>query len=131
MRSDASDRQRSAATRSSTCRHSPPEVLGSVAGFDEAQHHLARRLPLGRVVARALRGLTTWRGGDTEGWSDFGAEQAAEIVVWALMDRPVWPVYLDYRDCADLTAGYEALTGTAPLHGYTDYCGETRSAATA
>ena len=38
-----------------------------------------------------LRGLDAWQGTDPERWNDYGAEQAAEIVVWALIDRPIWP----------------------------------------
>ena len=71
--------------------------------------------------AMELRGLEQWRG-DAADWHDLGAEHAAEIMVWGLMDRPVWPAYLPASSCADLQAGYETLTGRPPLHGYTDFC---------
>ena len=81
-----------------------------------------------------LRGLDAWQGTDPERWNDYGAEQAAEIVVWALIDRPIWPVRVRYQSCADLAAAYGQLTGRPPLHGYSDYCdpdGVTTSATTA
>jgi hypothetical protein len=69
-----------------------------------------------------LRGLTEWRNDDPERWHERGAEQAAEIMVWGLMDRPVWVVRLPDATCADLLAGYRTLVGSAPVHGYTDFC---------
>jgi hypothetical protein len=66
-----------------------------------------------------LRGLETWRGGE---WHDRGAEHAAEIMVWGLIDRPVRPGHIDNNTCAELQAGYETLTGQAPLHGFCDIC---------
>jgi hypothetical protein len=69
-----------------------------------------------------LRHLSVWQGPDPERWDEYGAEQAAEIVVWALMDRPIWPARITYESCADLRAAYETLTGSAPLHGFTEYC---------
>jgi hypothetical protein len=69
-----------------------------------------------------LRGLTEWRNDDPERWHERGAEQAAEIMVWGLMDRPVWVVRLPDASCGDLLTGYETLVGRAPVHGFTDFC---------
>jgi len=67
------------------------------------------------------RGLDHWRSEDAE-WHERGAEQAAEIVVWGLMDRPIRSIRIGDHSCAQLRAGYLLLTGEEPLHGYTDYC---------
>lgn len=67
-----------------------------------------------------LRGLDEWRGSDVE-WNDRGTEQAAEIVLWGLMDRPVQLVRVE-TSCDALLEGYVTLTGQAPLHGYSDFC---------
>lgn len=66
-----------------------------------------------------LRGLETWRDGT---WHERGAEHAAEIMVWGLIDRPVRPGHIDQNSCAELLAGYTTLTGQPPLHGYCDIC---------
>jgi hypothetical protein len=68
-----------------------------------------------------LRGLAGWRSPDLE-WEERGSEQAAEIMVWGLIDRPVWIVRIPDHSCAELRAGYVTLTGRGPLHGYTDLC---------
>lgn len=68
-----------------------------------------------------LRGLSSWREGD---WHDRGAEHAAEIVVWGLIDRPVRPGHIDNTTCVALLAGYRTLTGADPLHGFTEVCAE-------
>ena len=72
----------------------------------------------------ALRGLHTWRGSDPNGedWLERGAEHAAEIMTWGLLDWPMMVVFIPDNTCADLLAGYETLTGRPPLHGFTDYC---------
>jgi hypothetical protein len=66
-----------------------------------------------------LRGLAEWRNGD---WHDRGAEHAAEIIAWGLIDRPTRPGHIDQNTCDDLLAGYLTLIGEAPLHGYTEAC---------
>jgi hypothetical protein len=68
-----------------------------------------------------LRGLERWRGSDLA-WHEAGAEHTAEILVWGLMDRPVWIVRIDDVSCEELMEGYDTLTGSVPVHGYTDYC---------
>lgn len=66
-----------------------------------------------------LRGLKTWRDAP---WHERGAEHAAEIMVWGLIDRPVRPGHIDHNSCDELLAGYETLTGQPPLHGFCDIC---------
>ncbi len=67
-----------------------------------------------------VRGLQQWRG-DAE-WHDRGAEHAASIITWGLMDRPVRPGHISGDTCAELQLGYETLTGRPPLHGFHDLC---------
>jgi len=69
-----------------------------------------------------VRGWQYWLNYDDAAWEDNGAEQAAEIMVWGLSDHAVPVMRIDQRTCADLRAGYVALTGLEPLHGYTTYC---------
>ena len=78
--------------------------------------------PERRAAFLALRGLREWRNDDPERWIERGAEHAAEIMVWGLIDRAVRIVRLEANSCADLLAGYRVLTGTEPLHGHTDAC---------
>ncbi|MCP3994600.1 MAG: DUF3387 domain-containing protein [bacterium] len=66
-----------------------------------------------------LRGLDSWRDGE---WHERGAEHAAEIIVWGLIDRSVKPGRINQNSCSELLTGYETLTGGAPLHGHTDAC---------
>jgi hypothetical protein len=75
-----------------------------------------------RAQFMAIRGLHQWRANGKTDWHELGAEHAAEIMVWGLMDRPIRIVYLPHASCAELLAGYLTLTGRPPLHGYTTYC---------
>lgn len=76
-----------------------------------------------------LRGLETWVGGDE--WDQRGAEQAAEIVTWGVMDENIsvrwletdavgtttetWRLFKVPDSTPDLlAAAYESLTGDAP-----------------
>jgi hypothetical protein len=71
---------------------------------------------------RELRGWTHWRNYEEAAWHENGTEQAAEIMVWGLVDRPMAMVRISGNSCAELEAGYVTLTGTAPLHGFRDKC---------
>jgi len=51
-----------------------------------------------------------------------GAERVAEILMWGLIDRPTGEITIRDHGCDALEAGYRALTGDAPLHGYRDHC---------
>ena len=66
------------------------------------------------------RNLTGWREGD---WHERGAENAAEVLVWGLLDRPFNSVYIYANSCDDFQTGYLQLVGHEPLHGFTDFCG--------
>jgi hypothetical protein len=69
-----------------------------------------------------LRGWTHWRNHDDAAWHENGTEQAAEIMVWGLIDRPLAMVRIDQNSCDELDAGYRTLTGRRPLHGFRDEC---------
>jgi hypothetical protein len=71
---------------------------------------------------KQLRGWIHWRNFDKAEWHDNGTEQAAEIMVWGLIDRPLAIIRIDQNSCDELDAGYRVLTGQAPLHGYRDAC---------
>lgn len=75
-----------------------------------------------KAAFRQLRGWTHWRNYDAAEWHDNGTEQAAEIMVWGLIDRPLAMVRIDQNSCDELDAGYRTLTGRAPHHGYRDAC---------
>lgn len=75
-----------------------------------------------KAAFQQLRGWTYWRNYDKAAWHDNGTEQAAEIMVWGLIDRPLAMIRLDQNSCDELDAGYRTLTGRAPLHGFRDEC---------
>lgn len=77
-----------------------------------------------RSAFQAVRGWTVWIDYTRAEWEDNGAEQAAEIILWGLSDHAVPVLKIDHHTCADLKAGYVALTGLQPLHGYTNLCDE-------
>jgi hypothetical protein len=69
-----------------------------------------------------LRGWTSWLDYKRAKWEDNGAEQAAEIIAWALSPHPIGVVKIHPNSCKDLHDGYVALTGREPLNGYTKLC---------
>ena len=75
-----------------------------------------------KATFQELRGWIHWRNHDAADWHDNGSEQAAEIMVWGLIDRPLALIRINQNSCDELDAGYRALTGQAPLHGYRDLC---------
>lgn len=70
------------------------------------------------------RGLTQWWGQERAHWAEYGAEQAAEVLVWGLFDRPIRASQTTppYDECARLRTAFVLLTGDQPLHGYEDRC---------
>jgi hypothetical protein len=68
------------------------------------------------------RGLHQWWGTEHEHWGEYGAEQAAETIVWGVIDRPIRASQIPppYNNCGHLRTAYLMLTGRPPLHGYTD-----------
>jgi hypothetical protein len=69
-----------------------------------------------------LRGWTYWLDYRHADWEDNGAEQAAEIIAWALSEDPTPVIRIRPNGCEDLHDGYVALTGREPLHGHTQRC---------
>jgi hypothetical protein len=69
-----------------------------------------------------LRDLESWWDDGSAPWHTFGAEHAAHVVMWGLIDRPIRLATIPDSGCAELEAGYVVLTGQAPLHGFTDLC---------
>ena len=75
-----------------------------------------------KLAFQELRGWEHWRNYQAADWHENGTEQAAEIIVWGLIDRPIGMIRIDQNSCDELSAGYQTLTGTTPLHGYRDHC---------
>jgi hypothetical protein len=71
-----------------------------------------------------LRNLKQWWDDGSTPWHGYGAEQAAQIIVWGLIDRPIRIATIPDSSCVELRAGYVLLTGRPPLHGYTNLCDE-------
>ena len=74
-----------------------------------------------KAAFQSLRNAPSWRSRDVA-WHERAAEQAAEIMVWALIDRPVGVIRIYDNSCEQMHEAYETLTGLAPLHGYEDHC---------
>jgi hypothetical protein len=68
----------------------------------------------GRARFLSARGLAAWWDPDLE-WAELGAEHAAEIVAWGLMDEALPIARLPDASCDRLEEGYRMLTGTSPL----------------
>lgn len=77
-----------------------------------------------KAAFQELRGWVHWRDYEAVPWHENGTEQAAEILVWGLIDRPLAMVRIEQNSCGELEAGYRALTGRPPLHGYRNHCDE-------
>lgn len=75
-----------------------------------------------RAAFQAVRGWEHWHDYEAAEWYENGTEQAAEIMVWGLLDQPIKIMRINDASCDQLDAGYRALTGDAPLHGFTDRC---------
>ena len=74
-----------------------------------------------KTAFQELRGWDVWRDYDNVAWADNGTEQAAEVIAWGVHDV-VAAIGIDHRGCADLAAGYRALTGADPAQGLTTIC---------
>ena len=61
-----------------------------------------------------LRELDSWVDPD-RGTYEWGAEHAAEVVSWGLMDAPVEIIRIDDTDPAALEAAFQLLVGRPPL----------------
>lgn len=67
-----------------------------------------------RSVFLAERGLTAWVDADCPPHR-WGAEHAAEVVSWALMEEPIRIVRIHDVEPARLAVAFEVLTGRQPL----------------
>ena len=63
----------------------------------------------GREFFVALRGLDAWA--EPAPWSQRGAEHAAEVMAWGLMDVEILVVSVAPNDVASLTVAFRTLTG--------------------
>ena len=70
------------------------------------------------------RRLSQWWGDEREHWAEYGAEQAAETIVWGVIDRPVRASQIPppYDDCGRLRTAYAMLTGRSSVRGHTEGC---------
>jgi hypothetical protein len=72
--------------------------------------------PADRAAFTALRdGVTAWAGSGIP-WSELGAEHAANVVAWGLMETPGAISRTYPNDPDSMTVAFEVLTGTGPLH---------------
>lgn len=60
-----------------------------------------------------LRGAVAWNGVGT--WEHQASEQAADILAWGLIDRPLRIVVAGPSERADLVAAFVVLTGREPI----------------
>lgn len=67
-----------------------------------------------KAAFRELRGWTYWRNYEAAAWHENGTEQAAEIVMWGVIDRPVELIRITQNSHDELVAGYRTLTGLDP-----------------
>jgi hypothetical protein len=81
--------------------------------------------PERRAAFLAVRGLREWRNDDPERWGERGAEHAAEVLVWGLMDHPVRLVQIDRTSCGELLVAYLVLTGGLPAGDLAERCSAT------
>ena len=75
-----------------------------------------------QAAFKALRGFEHWRDYEAAAWHENGTEQAAEFIVWGLLDRPYSMIRIYHSGCDELERGFEILTGRPPLHGFVDRC---------
>lgn len=105
------------------CTSDPGSTTGFLVLHETAHAWAAHDLDDDRRAAfQALRGWTHWSNHDAVDWHENGSEQAAEIMVWGLIDRPVGIARIHDHSCEALDAGYRTLTGQPPLHGHRNHC---------
>jgi hypothetical protein len=61
-----------------------------------------------------LRGLDIWQDKSVP-WEEQGAEHAAEILAWGLMDESLFLTSIGETETLQLAEAFELLTGTMPL----------------
>jgi hypothetical protein len=105
------------------CTSEPGKVTEALVLHETAHAWAAHGLSDERKAdIHSLRRWTYWRNHEEADWRENGSEQAAEMILWGLIDRPVRIVTINEHSCEDLDAGYRVLTGQPPLHGFEDSC---------
>lgn len=82
--------------------------------------------PADRAAFQRLRGNEVWHDYDAAPWHENGTEQAAEIVLWGVIDRPAPMIRITQNSCDELRAAFRVLTGFDPLPSTHDRCGDAR-----
>ncbi|MEL7156441.1 MAG: hypothetical protein AAFN30_07570 [Actinomycetota bacterium] len=108
------------ATADDLCRDGTGTALATAAKFC-ALHELSHGWLIEHAT-EAVRsafldhaGLEVWYAGDETPWHRRGAEYAAEVVAWGLMDKPLRLIRIESPDCDHLEAGFHLLTEARPL----------------
>jgi branched-subunit amino acid transport protein len=89
--------------------HGPPRAGARVGP------HLVGRADAAGLPRRC--GLEAWYGHRDVPWADRGVEQAAEILMWGLLETPSPLPRLHRPSCESLLAAYRTLTDALPTHG--------------
>lgn len=79
-----------------------------------------------RDAFQRLRGNEVWHDYDAAPWHENGIEQAAEIVLWGVIDRPAPMIRITKNGCDELRAAFRVLTGVDPLPASHDRCDDAR-----
>ena len=69
-----------------------------------------------REELMAIRTIKGWRDGE---WHERGAEHAAEIITWGVIDQPLNITTIEENSCQELRTGYATLTGDYSTQGHT------------
>jgi hypothetical protein len=77
-----------------------------------------------RAAFLELRDLEEWWDNGSAPWHTYGAEQAAQIIAWELIDHHIHIAVVPNSDCLDVRTGYVLLTGRPPLHRHPNPCDE-------
>lgn len=98
------------------CVADPDSKVGRLIALHELGHLWAEnRLDQATIDGfLTMRGLADWTNNDVPP-HEWGAEHAAEVLSWGLMDEPVRIVRIYDASPEALTAAFEVLTGTTPL----------------
>ena len=74
-------------------------------------HSVSERV---QITFLDMRDLEAWNDRN-QAWNLRGAEHAADIIAWALMDQEVWMYRIRPNDFDSLQAGFQLLTGKQPV----------------
>ncbi len=102
------------------CRNDDDSTLANPAKFC-ALHELAHGWLIEYASAETKThflnhtNLSAWMPTEETPWHERGAEYAAEVMAWGLMDTQLDLVRIESPDCDDLEVGFTILTGTMSL----------------